>query len=654
MKRLYRSGAALLVLLAAQTAVTAQETRQTSGAETTYAASDERSGNPLFEGWYADPEGVVFGDEYWIFPTWSAPYDEQTFLDAFSSKDLVRWTKHPRIVSTNEIRWIRRAMWAPAAIHANGKYYLFFSGNDIQSNDETGGIGVAVADRPEGPYQDALGRPLIDRIVHGAQPIDQFVFRDDDGEYYMYYGGWGHCNMVRLAPDLLSIVPFEDGETCKEVTPENYVEGPFMLKRQGKYYFMWSEGGWGGPDYSVAYAIADSPCGPFERVGKILQQDPGVATGAGHHSVINIPGKDEWYIVYHRRPLGETAANSRATCIDRLRFDAEGRILPVRMTHEGVGPRPADPQGAYRNPVVNYSLPDPTVVRGDDGLFYLYATENIPNVPIHRSRDLVNWEFIGTAFDNATRPDFEPQGHVWAPDINRIGDRYVMYYSMSRWGGEWTCGIGNAVADRPEGPFDDLGMLFRSNEIGVQNSIDPFYIEDDGHKYLFWGSFRGIHAIELTDDGLAVAQGAKPQRIAGTAYEGTYIHKRGGYYYLFASTGSCCEGLKSSYTTVVGRSRHLMGPYTDRAGRPMADNHHEVVIHGNHDFAGTGHNAELVTDDKGQTWILYHAVSRANPDGRVLMLDRVTWRKGWPEVRSAEPSRLAERPVWKHRTRKQD
>ena len=338
MKRLYRSGAALLVLLAAQTAVTAQETRQTSGAETTYAASDERSGNPLFEGWYADPEGVVFGDEYWIFPTWSAPYDEQTFLDAFSSKDLVRWTKHPRIVSTDEIRWIRRAMWAPAAIHANGKYYLFFSGNDIQNNDETGGIGVAVSDRPEGPYRDALGRPLIDRIVHGAQPIDQFVFRDDDGEYYMYYGGWGHCNMVRLAPDLLSVIPFEDGETFKEITPENYVEGPFMLKRQGKYYFMWSEGGWGGPDYSVAYAIADSPFGPFERIGKILQQDPEVATGAGHHSVIRIPGKDEWYIVYHRRPLGDTDMNHRQTCIDRMEFDDDGFIKPVKITFGGIEP----------------------------------------------------------------------------------------------------------------------------------------------------------------------------------------------------------------------------------------------------------------------------------------------------------------------------
>ena len=111
-----------------------------------------------------------------------------------------------------------------------------------------------------------------------------------------------------------------------------------MLKRQGKYYFMWSEGGWGGPDYSVAYAIADSPFGPFERVGKILQQDPGVATGAGHHSVIRIPGKDEWYIVYHRRPLGDTDMNHRQTCIDRMEFDDEGFIKPVKITFGGIEP----------------------------------------------------------------------------------------------------------------------------------------------------------------------------------------------------------------------------------------------------------------------------------------------------------------------------
>jgi hypothetical protein len=102
----------------------------------------------------------------------------------------------------------------------------------------------------------------------------------------MYYGGWGPCNVVRLSDDLLSIVPFSDGDTYKEVTPEHYVEGPFMLKHNGRYYFMWSEGGWGQPDYSVSYAISDSPLGPFHRIGKILEQDPNVATGAGHHSVI--------------------------------------------------------------------------------------------------------------------------------------------------------------------------------------------------------------------------------------------------------------------------------------------------------------------------------------------------------------------------------
>lgn len=296
------------------------------------------SGNPIADGWYADPEGAVFEGEYWIYPTYSAPYDDQVFMDAFSSKDLVNWTKHPRVLSKENISWLRRALWAPSVIEANGRYYFFFGANDIQNNEELGGIGVAVADNPAGPFKDALGRPLIDKIVNGAQPIDQFVFRDDDGQYYMYYGGWGHCNMVRMSSDLLSIVPFEDGTTYREVTPEGYTEGPFMLKRDGKYYFMWSEGGWGGPDYSVAYAISDSPFGPFRREGKILSQDEKVATGAGHHSVVRGAGADEWYIIYHRRPLGETDGNHRVMCIDRMYFDSDGKIVPVRMTFEGVGP----------------------------------------------------------------------------------------------------------------------------------------------------------------------------------------------------------------------------------------------------------------------------------------------------------------------------
>lgn len=302
---------------------------------------------------------------------------------------------------------------------------------------------------------------------------------------------------------------------------------------------------------------------------------------------------------------------------------------------------------SYRNPVVNYSLPDPSVVYGNDGYYYLYATEDIRNLPIHKSKNLVEWEFVGTAFKDNTRPKFEPKGGLWAPDINKIGDKYVLYYSMSRWGGEWTCGIGCAVSEKPEGPFIDCGMMFRSDGIKVQNSIDPFYIEDSGNKYLFWGSFRGIYYIELTKDGLQVKEGCKPIKIAGTAFEGTYIHKRDGYYYLFASIGTCCEGIKSTYTTVVGRSKSLFGPYLNKKGEFMMDNKYEVLIGKNKQFVGTGHNSEIITDNNGTDWIMYHAVKVSEPHGRVLMLDKVEWKDGWPVVNNSTPSLVSERPKFK-------
>ena len=296
------------------------------------------SGNPVFEGWYADPEGIIYDDTYWIYPTWSDLFENQVFFDCFSSKDLVNWTKHSNIIDTTEVKWAKHAMWAPSVIRKNNKYYFFFGANNVHEG-EIGGIGVAVSDKPEGPYKDLIGKPLINEIVNGAQPIDQFVFLDDDGTYYMYYGGWSHCNIVKLSDDFTSLVPFEDGEIYKEVTPKGYVEGPFMFKKNGKYYFMWSEGGWGGPDYLVAYAIADSPFGPFDRVGKILEQDPEVATGAGHHSVMHIPGTEDYYIVYHRRPLNDTGRDHRVTCIDKMTFDDKGFINTVKITFEGVPAR---------------------------------------------------------------------------------------------------------------------------------------------------------------------------------------------------------------------------------------------------------------------------------------------------------------------------
>lgn len=309
----------------------------------------------------------------------------------------------------------------------------------------------------------------------------------------------------------------------------------------------------------------------------------------------------------------------------------------------------AEAQQQYSNPVIDESLPDPTVIKATDGYFYLYATENIPNVPIYRSQDLVSWRYMGTAFTDNTRPQMVPNGRIWAPDINYINGKYVMYYSKSTWGGEWECGIGVATAERPQGPFTDVGKLFNSSEIGVQNSIDPFYIEEeDGSKYLFWGSFRGIYAIQLSDDGLSLKPGAEKVQIAGTLTEGTYIYKKDGYYYLFGSAGTCCEGLNSTYRVVVARSENLMGPYVNKTGRPALENNFMLVLQKSNKVVGPGHNSEIVQDDAGQYWMLYHGFDAADPDGgRKVYLDQIIWDKdGWPTIRNRTPSVTANAPLF--------
>lgn len=322
------------------------------------------SGNPIFPGWYADPEVRIFEHTYWVYPTYSDDYGKpdrspqispqqqklqkntintqylkQTFLNAFSSVDLLHWKKHRYVMDIKNVKWAAYSIWAPSVIQKGRKYYLFFSANDIQNNKQTGGIGVAVADHPAGPYTDHIGKPLIAKFYNSAQPIDQFIFQDTDRTYYLLYGGWNHCNIAKLNANFTGFVPFADKKIFKSITPDNYVEGVFMVVRKGRYYLMWSEGDWVGPDYSVAYAISDTPLGPFKRIGKILEQDPLIATGAGHHSVINIPGTDDWYIFYHRRPLDTKDGNHREVCVERMYFDKNGLITPIKITQEGVKER---------------------------------------------------------------------------------------------------------------------------------------------------------------------------------------------------------------------------------------------------------------------------------------------------------------------------
>ena len=296
-----------------------------------------------------------------------------------------------------------------------------------------------------------------------------------------------------------------------------------------------------------------------------------------------------------------------------------------------------------RQPVIDMSAPDPTVIRAEDGTFYLYATEDMRNVPIFHSANLVDWKLVGTAFTDNSRPKWLPKGGIWAPDIQRVGGKYHLYYAKSVWGGEWDAGIGVAVSNNPAGPFVDRGCMFTSKQIGIQNCIDPFYIEDGGKKYLFFGSFHGIYGVELTADGLHVKQGAKPREVAGTFMEATYIRRRGGYYYLFGSAGTCCEGARSTYRITIGRSKSLFGPYVDKTGQRLLDNHYNILLDKDDSVLGPGHNAGLITDDAGNDYMFYHGFKASDPDaGRVVWLSRIVWADGWPSVMMEKDSQKNE------------
>ena len=269
----------------------------------------------------------------------------------------------------------------------------------------------------------------------------------------------------------------------------------------------------------------------------------------------------------------------------------------------------------------------------------------------------MDWEEVGTAFTDATRPDFvdnNPEGKkaaIWAPDIQCIKGKYVLTYSLAEWGNHWISTVGYAVSDSPEGPFTPKGKLFNSRDVNVENSIDQFLYEENGKYYVLWGSFFGIYIMELdiADDMTITPKLETKKQLAGNAYEGINLWKKDGYYYLFGSIGSCCEGEKSTYTTVVARSESLFGPYINKSGEKMLDNAHEVVVHKSNRFVGTGHNALLQLDDAGNTWMLYHAFELENVGAqRQVLLDRILWDKdGWPYIENLQPSDEAAAPIIK-------
>ncbi|WP_431330842.1 family 43 glycosylhydrolase [Streptomyces sp. IPPR8] len=289
--------------------------------------------SPVLPGLYADPDVRYMDGRYWIYPTTDGfPGWSGTRFKAFSSRDLVHWTDHGVILDLGpDVAWADGNAWAPAIAERDGKYYFYFCAEQQ--------IGVAVADSPAGPFKDALGGPLVGKGRFSGQMIDPSVFTDDDGRSYLYWGN-GHGYVVPLNDDMVSF----DASRVKDITPANFREGSFVVKRDGTYYFMWSEDDTRSEDYHVAYATGPTPLGPWTKRGTILSKRPEYGIlGTGHHSVVNAPGTDDWYVVYHRFALNGPGGpggdgTHRETTIDRLRFAADGTIEPVVPTLGSVSP----------------------------------------------------------------------------------------------------------------------------------------------------------------------------------------------------------------------------------------------------------------------------------------------------------------------------
>lgn len=306
-----------------------------------------QNNNPLFNGLYADPD-IIYSEKnkkYYCYPTsdgfnnWSG-----TYFKTFSSTDLVNWKDEGVIVDLNkDVSWAKRNAWAPCIIEKkiNGRYKYFFYFCAAQK------IGVAVADDPAGPFTD-LGRPLIDKKPEGAkggQEIDPDVFTDPvSGKTYLYWGN-SYMAVAELNDDMISVKP----GTVKIITPSDktFREGTTVFLRNGIYYFLWSEDDTRSENYRVRYGTASSPEGPvmIPANNLILAKDTAAGIYAtGHNSIIQVPGKDEWYIVYHRFnypngiTMGRAAGYNREVCIDKMEFNADGSIKPVRPTHKGIAP----------------------------------------------------------------------------------------------------------------------------------------------------------------------------------------------------------------------------------------------------------------------------------------------------------------------------
>ena len=290
------------------------------------------SGNPLFNG--ADPHVVVVGKEYWAYPTEHGT--QKPIFAAYRSPDLKAWKREGELLNLDDIPWVKdggpkNRPWAPSVVEKNKRFYFYYSIGP-QTDVYPSRIGVATGDSPAGPFKDS-GKPLLTG-GNGFEAIDPMVFIDPTSGKSFFYAGGSAGSTLRVFELEDDMIRFK--REIKTTTPPHFTEGPFMHRRGGTYYLSYSHGRFNGPDYSVHYATAESPEGPWKYQARILESD-GSRKGPGHHAFVENPSTGEWFIVYHRWETTEQSGpyrGSRKIAVEKVSYDAQGLIGPIRMTDE--------------------------------------------------------------------------------------------------------------------------------------------------------------------------------------------------------------------------------------------------------------------------------------------------------------------------------
>lgn len=311
--------------------------------------------NPVIQSHFSpDPAPMVYNGRVYMYTGDDIPgynFYYMTKWRVHSSTDMVNWTDHGSPISLESFVWAKDRAWASQCIERNGKFYWYICAQTVQNNMS---IGVAVADKPTGPFKDALGKPLITTGTWAN--IDPTAYIDDDGQAYLYWGN-GSLFYVKLNKDMISykdsIVtvplskesfggvrpirppgsPRPDSTQPRPVIEDMFIEGPWFYKRNGKYYQMFA--GMTSGTECLSYSVSDSPTGPWAYKGKIMNKQP-TNSFTNHGGIIDYKGKS--YLFYHNGLLPNGGSYGRASAIEEFTYNADGTIPSINITKEGVKP----------------------------------------------------------------------------------------------------------------------------------------------------------------------------------------------------------------------------------------------------------------------------------------------------------------------------